>query len=120
MVAGNDDRTTHALRIAKEGSRTLELPRPGALGEIAGDGDDVELLLLNDGLDRLDLLGDGGLPEVQVGGVEDSRHRNLAMSALVNSSVVAVPPRSPVSVLPSRIVAYMASRMRVARAWSPR
>ena len=120
MVAGNDDRATDALREADEGSRSLELPGAGPLREVAGDGDDVELFFLHDGLDRLDLLGDRGLPEVQVGDVEDTRHRNLAMTALLNSSVVAVPPRSPVSVLPSRIVEYIASRMRVARAWSPR
>ena len=39
--------------------------------EVAGDGDDVELAVLNQRLDRLVLLRDGGVAEVQVGAVED-------------------------------------------------
>src|SRR6476469_4071979 len=60
------------------------------------------------------------MAEVEVGTVEDRRRHSLAMIASVNWSVVAVPPRSRVTVFPSRIVSSSALRMRWARGSSVR
>ena len=52
------------------------------------------------------------MAEVEVGTVEDRRRHSLAMIASVNWSVVAVPPRSRVTIFPSLIVSSIAVRTR--------
>ena len=51
----------------------LEFSRAGALGEVAGDGDDVELAFGDDRLDRLVLLRHGRVAEVEIRAVEEGR-----------------------------------------------
>ena len=55
---------------------------------------DVEPLRLDQRLDGLDLLGHRRSPEVQVGDVEEAKHRDYSreITALVNSAVPSVPP----------------------------
>src|SRR6185295_7696337 len=100
--------------------RALELAGAGALRDVTRDRDDVVAPILDQRLHRLVLLGDGGMSEMQIGAVEDRRRHSLAMIASVNWSVVAVPPRSRVTVFPSRIVSSIAERMRCARGSSHR
>jgi hypothetical protein len=66
MIAGHDDRLADQLSVPNESAGALELARARPLCEIARYGDDGELFFLNHGLDRLDLLGDSRLPEVQI------------------------------------------------------
>src|SRR3982751_5985842 len=70
MIAGNDDDLAEALRMLEEYARALELARPRALREVAGDGDDVEPALGDDRLDCLVLLRNGGMAEVEIRAVE--------------------------------------------------
>ncbi len=112
VVARHDDDLAHAARIANEGASALHFTGEGALRDIAGDGDDIELRRLDDRLDCLDLLGNGGLAEMQIGNVQNPRHPSLAMTASVNSAVVALPPRSRVSTAFDRTVSTNALWMR--------
>src|SRR5437762_7862110 len=123
VIAGHDDHLADALAVLEEGTGALELAGPGALREVAGDRDDVVALLLDERLDRLVLLRHRGMTEVEIGGVKEAdrgwRHRR-AMMASVKSSVPAEPPRSRVTVLPSRITFSSAARTRTARSPWPR
>src|SRR6266571_4019498 len=108
------------LRLLNEGPRPLELAGARALRHVAGDGHHIEFPLLDQRFDRLVLLGHCGMPEVEIRAMKQAGDRHsLAMMASVNSSVDACPPRSRVSVVPSRIVVSSAARTRRARSPSP-
>src|SRR5215831_201805 len=120
VIPGNDDRSAHALRLSNELAGALELSGPRALRHVARDRDDVVVPLLDEAFDCLVLLRHRRMAEVQVGAVEDGqRAHSLAITASVNWSVDALPPRSRVTVIPSRIVPSSAARMRAARVSSP-
>src|SRR6185437_15922958 len=120
VIAGHDDRLAHQLRLADELACALELAGARPLRDVARDRHDVVLASLDQRFDRLVLLGHRRVPEVEIGAVKQRRDgHSRAMTASVNWSVVALPPRSPVSVWPSRIVDSSAVRTRVARSASP-
>src|SRR5262245_11963663 len=77
VIAGDHDYPAGTLRVPDEGTRALELARPGALRQVAGDGDDPVAPLLDERLDRFVLFRNGRMPEMQVGTVKevDRRHR---------------------------------------------
>src|SRR5262249_35281866 len=111
---------------AEKLARTLEFSGARPLRHVSRHCHHVVLPVLDQRLDGLVLLGHGGMPEVQIrtmkqrgdSSVGGGRH-SFAMMASVSSSVVADPPRSRVTVLPSRIVVSSAARMRFARSESP-
>src|SRR5690606_13028376 len=74
VVAGDADHLAHPLRVADEGTRAQELASARPLRHVTTDGDHIEALALDDLLNRVDLLRDGRLPEVEIGDVEDA-HR---------------------------------------------
>jgi hypothetical protein len=73
VIAGHDDDFAVPLCVLNEDARPLKLTRPRALRQIAGDGDDVIIARGDDRFDRLVLLGDGGVPEVQIGAMKNAR-----------------------------------------------
>src|SRR5438105_2355555 len=74
VIARNGYHATHFLRVADEDGRALEFSRARALGEIAGDCDDIELAVVDDSFDRFDLFRDRRPAEMQIGDVKDRRH----------------------------------------------
>src|SRR6202041_253259 len=126
VVSGNHDHRRRGAPgrkrprdVPEKHRRPLKLARPRPLREITGDGDDVEVLVLGHRVDRIGLLRHRRPPEMHVGQVENPHHvpglaRSSAMTASVNSPVLAAPPRSRVTHTPLRIVVSNAARMRFA------
>lgn len=97
MVPRNTDCPAHHLGVAHEHFCPLELARARPLREIAGHSHHVEAQFLDQRLDGGDLLGNGGLPEMQIGDVEYLRHcsREISIEATALTAASTASPGVP-------------------------